>query len=158
MIPGLRGAAVLALTFIPALASAQITTVISAPKRQQAAAQVAAQREAATQDSIARVTLTGMKEWVDSAANAMALKPDTGVTVADTALVSTNRPIQQRRDSTANRTTAARPADTFRDGARAPNTATPWPTLAAVGIGLIAAGALLRRRGLIPARSRSPRG
>jgi hypothetical protein len=153
MIPRLRGAAVLALTFFPALASAQITTVISAPKRQQAAAQVAAQREAAAQDSIARVTLTGMKEWVDSAANAMALKPDTTVTVADTALAPTTRPAQ-RPDSTPNRMTTARPADTFRDGARAPNTATPWPTLAALGLGLIAMGSLLRRR-LSPAPSRS---
>jgi hypothetical protein len=156
MIRGLRGAALLALTFIPALASAQITTVISAPKRQQVTAQAAAQREAAAQDSIARVTLTGMKEWVDSAANAMAVRPDTAVTVADTSLTATP-PAQQRADSTPNRTSAAAPSDTFRDGARAPNTATPWPTLAAVGFGLIAAGALLRRR-LTPMRSRSRRG
>lgn len=154
MIAGLRGAAVLALTFIPALASAQITTVISAPKRQQVAAQVAAQREAVAQDSIARVTLTGMKEWVDSAANAMAVRPDTAVTVADTAVAATTRPAQQKPDSTR---TTARAADTFRDGARAPNTATPWPTLAAVGLGLIAMGSLLRRR-LTPARSRTRRG
>ena len=158
MIPGLRRAAVFALTFIPALASAQITTVISAPKRQQATAQAAAQREAAAQDSIARVTLTGMKEWVDSAANALAVKPDTAVTIADTALAPTPTPAaQQRPDSTANRTKTPRTADTFRDGARAPNTATPWPTLAALGFGLIAAGALLRRR-LTPARPRSGRG
>ena len=154
MIRGLRGAAFVALTFIPALASAQITTVISAPKRQQATAQVAAQREAATQDSIARVTLTGMKEWVDSAANAMALKPDTAVTVADTALGATTPPARSRPDSTSNRAPAARPGDTFHDGARAPNTATPWPTLAALGLGLIAAGSLLRRR-QTPARSSS---
>ena len=157
MIRGLRGAAVLALTFFPALASAQITTVISAPKRQQATAQAAAQREAATQDSIARVTLTGMKEWVDSAANAMAVKPDTSVTVADTALASTTTPaVRPRTDSTPSRT-PTRSADTFRDGARAPNTATPWPTLAALGLGLIATGVLLRRR-LTPAPSSSRRG
>jgi hypothetical protein len=157
MIRGLRGAAVVALTFIPALASAQITTVISAPKRQQATAQVAAQREAATQDSIARVTLTGMKEWVDSAANAMAVRPDTGVTVADTALASTTQPPRQRADSTPTRPSTARPADAFRDGARAPNTATPWPTLAALGLGLIGVGLLIRRR-LTPLRSGSRRG
>ena len=156
MIPGLRGAAVMALTIIPALASAQITTVISAPKRQQATAQAAAQREAATQDSIARVTLTGMKEWVDSAANALAVRPDTGVTVTDTSVAATPG-TPQRADSTPTRTTTARPADTFRDGARAPNTATPWPTLAALGLALIAAGSVLRRR-LTPARPRSRRG
>ena len=157
MIPGLRRAAILALIFSPALASAQITTVISAPKRQQAAAQVAAQRETAVQDSIARVTLTGMKEWVDSAANALALRPDTGVAVADTALAATTRPDQQQPDSAPRRTSMARPADTFRDGARAPNTATPWPTLAAAGLGLIAAGVVLRRR-LTPAPSTGSRG
>ena len=157
MIRGLRSAAVLALTFIPALASAQITTVISAPKRQQATAQAAAQREAAAQDSIAKVTLTGMKEWVDSAANALAVRPDTGVTVTDTALATPPRAAQQRADSTPGRTTTPPPADTFRDGARAPNTATPWPTLAALGLGLIAAGAMVRRR-LTPARSTSRRG
>ena len=153
MITGLRRAAMLALTFIPALASAQITTVISAPKREQAAAQAVAQREAATQDSVARVTLTGMKEWVDSAANALAVRPDTGVAVADTALSATTQPA----DSTPVGTSTATPNGTFRDGARAPDTATPWPTLAAIGLGLIAAGSLLRRRPT-PARARPRRG
>lgn len=155
MIRGLKGAAVLALTFMPALAGAQITTVISAPKREQATAQAAARREEAAQDSIARVTLTGMKEWVDSAANAMALKPDTAVTVADTALNATPRTAQQPPDSSPNRTATARRADAFRDGARAPNTATPWPTLAALGVGLIVGGSFLRRRSaLAPSSSR----
>ena len=156
MIRGLRGAAILALTFIPALASAQIPTVISAPKRQEATAQAAAQREAAAQDSIARVTLTGIKEWVDSAANALAVRPDTGVTVADTALTTPAQRRQQRADSTPARATTAPPDNTFRDGRTAPNTATPWPTLAAIGLGLIAAGSMLRRR-LAPARSTSRR-
>jgi hypothetical protein len=154
MTPALRSAAVVALTLIPALASAQITTVISAPKRQEAAAQAAAQREAAAQDSVARVTLTGMKEWVDSAANALSLRPDTSVTVADTALAATAAAAQQRTDSTPKRPSTSAAPDTFRDGARAPNTATPWPTLAAIGMGLIVAGWSLRRR-LIPATSRA---
>ena len=157
MIPGLRCAAGLALIVIPALASAQITTVISAPKRQEAAAQVAAQREAAAQDSIARVTLTGMKEWVDSAANAMAVRPDTTVTVSDTSLAAIPSSVPQRPDSATSQPAPAPGTDTFRDGARAPNTATPWPTLAAVGLGLIAAGSLLRRR-MTPAESISRRG
>ena len=154
MSPAVMRAAMVALMLVPAISSAQITTVISAPKRQQAAAQAAAQREAAAQDSIARVTLTGMKEWVDSAANALALRPDTGVAPSDTTRVAVNPPAQQRADSTsATRPAAARPADTFRDGARAPNTATPWPTIAILGLGLMAGGALLRRK-LAPAASR----
>jgi hypothetical protein len=98
-----------------------------------------------------------MKEWVDSAANALALRPDTTVTVADTALAATPSPAQQQPDSATSRRAAAPRTDTFRDGARAPNTATPWPTLAAIGLGLIAAGSVLRRR-LTPAQSISRRG
>ena len=143
----IKSVVVSALVVIPGAASAQITTVISAPKRQEVTAQAAAQREAALQDSIARVTLTGMKEWVDSAANALALRPDTGRTAADTTPVAATPPAQQRPDSaSASQTSAARPADTFRDGARAPNTATPWPTIAALGLGLMGVGVLMRRR------------
>ena len=148
-------AVVVALMLFPGVASAQITTVISAPKRQQATAQAAAQREAARQDSIARVTLTGMKEWVDSAANALALRPDTGVAAADTTGVAVTPPVQQRPDSaTSARTGNPRPTETFRDGARAPNTATPWPSIAALGLAMMAVGALMRRRIAAPATRR----
>jgi hypothetical protein len=142
----------LALMLVPSVATAQITTVISAPKRQQAAVQAAAQREAATQDSIARVTLTGMKEWVDSAANALALRPDTGVAAPETTRVAVT-PAQQR-DSTTSARAPNTPTGAFRDGARAPNTATPWPSIAALGLALIAVGAVMRRRIALPAARR----
>ncbi len=69
-------------------AKAQITTFVASPPRkiepaQQAAAQ---QREKVAQDSVARVAMTGMKEWVDSASAALAIRPDTVPTTSDTAV------------------------------------------------------------------------
>jgi hypothetical protein len=153
MNPAIRRVLGLAFILVPSIATAQITTVISAPKRQQAAVQAAAQREAATQDSIARVTLTGMKEWVDSAANALALRPDTGVAAPETTRVAAT-PAPQRADSTTSARAPSTPSGVFRDGARAPNTATPWPSIAALGLALIAVGAIMRRRIALPAPTR----
>jgi len=127
---------------------AQITTVIAPPKRAEAKHQEAARVEAVAQDSIARVTLTGMKEWVDSAAGALAIRPDTGTAPsADSAArpaSSRNRQLA-RSDSAA----AARPGATlgeFREGARAPNTATAVPSLALAGAVLLLLGLALGRR------------
>jgi LPXTG-motif cell wall-anchored protein len=115
-----------------------------------AAQQAAAKREEVSQDSIARVTMTGMKEWVDSAAKSLALRPDTGTTPASdtaTATRAATQPAAQRTDSGATAPTRVPVAPTeFRDGARAPNTGTPVPTLAVVGALMVLAGALLRRR------------
>ena len=69
-------------------AKAQITTFVSPPPQKNEPAQQAAaqQREKVAQDSVARVAMTGMKEWVDSASAALAIHPDTVPTRADTAL------------------------------------------------------------------------
>ena len=69
-------------------AKAQITTFVASPPRKNEPAQQAAaqQREKVAQDSVARVAMTGMKEWVDSASAALAIRPDTTPTAADTAL------------------------------------------------------------------------
>jgi hypothetical protein len=142
-----RAALAAILAFGVARADAQITTVIEAPKRADAKQQVAAQRQQVAQDSIARVTLTGMKQWVDSAAEALAIRPDTGtVPTSDTAVAAT-RPMSPRSDSgiAAKPKPAPAPAE-FRDGARAPNTATVVPTVALAGAVMILLGALLRRR------------
>jgi len=81
-----RAACAAIVVFAAARADAQITTVMDAPKRVDAKQQAIAKREEVAQDSIARVTMTGMKEWVDSAANALAVRPDTTATpAADTA-------------------------------------------------------------------------
>ena len=87
------GRAALAAMLIAGAASAnaQITTVVASPpkRNQPAQQQAAAQREQAVQDSVARVTMTGMKEWVDSAAAALAIRPDTVPTAADTTVGTT---------------------------------------------------------------------
>src|SRR5215210_3881102 len=83
-------------------ADAQITTVIGSPKRDEVKQQAAARREEVAQDSIARVTMTGMKQWVDSAAASLAIRPDTGtVPASDTAVATrpSTQPATQRSDS-----------------------------------------------------------
>ncbi len=130
------------ITFAAGSANAQITTVVATPpKRDQVSQQVAARREQAAQDSVARVTMTDMKEWVDSAAAALAIRPDTALAVADTAVAAPSAPAPHR-------STPAR-ADTtteFRDAARAPNTATAAPTIVVLGVALILLGAIVRKR------------
>jgi hypothetical protein len=126
-------------------ANAQITTVVAAPPRKTEAAQQAAaqQREKVAQDSVARVTMTGMKEWVDSASAALAIRPDTVPTTADSS-VGTPRaataPAPKSDSSTAER------QPEYRDGARAPDTATPIPAIGLAGVVLILAGMALKRR------------
>ena len=144
-----RAAIAAFIVFGSVRANAQITTVVAPPpQRNQTSAQAVAQREQATQDSVARVTLTDMREWVDSAAAALAIRPDTASTPTDTTTApapgnrSAEPPVRSQPDS----------QPTFRDGARAPNTATPIPTLAVAGAVLIALGVAMRRRPALVAR------
>ena len=134
-----------------ARAEGQITTVVAQPKRVEANAQAVARRQEVAQDSVARITLTGMKQWVDSAAQSLALRPDTGTTPSETAVPAATR-VDQRPDTSAGAT--ARPAHTpeFRDGAKAPDTATQLPMFALAGAVLLLTGLVLRRRA--PARTR----
>lgn len=130
-------------------AKAQITTFVASPPRkiepaQQAAAQ---QREKVAQDSVARVAMTGMKEWVDSASAALAIRPDTVPATSDTA-VGTPRAATApapKSDSSASARTSERQPE-FRNGARAPNTATPIPVIGLAGVVLILTGMAMKRR------------
>jgi hypothetical protein len=91
--------------------------------------------------------MTGMKEWVDSASAALAIRPDTVPTTADTALgnpSAATAPAPRSDSSAAVRTSERQPE--FRDGARAPNTATAIPAIGLAGIALILAGVAVRRR------------
>jgi hypothetical protein len=135
-----------------ARAEGQITTVVQQPKRVAANAQAVARRQEVAQDSVAKVTLTGMKQWVDSAAQSLALRPDTGTAPSETA-VSANSQAAQRTDTSA---ATARPAQTpeFRDGAKAPDTATHLPMFALGGAALLVIGLVLRRRDPVRARVR----
>ena len=129
-------------------AKAQITTVVASPPRKTEPAQQAAakQRDRVVQDSIARVAMTGMKEWVDSASAALAIRPDTVPTTADTALGTprTATAPAPKSDSASARTSER--ASEFADGARAPDTATPIPAIGLAGVLLILMGVAMKRR------------
>jgi cobalamin biosynthesis Mg chelatase CobN len=143
-----RAAFAAIVVFGAARADAQITTLMDQPKRVDAKQQAAAKREEVVQDSIARVTITGMKEWVDSAATALAVRPDTTATPASDSASSAaqRRQAPQRTDSaTAAPNRQAAPTE-FRDGARAPDTGTPVPTVALVGAVMVLLGVVLRTR------------
>jgi hypothetical protein len=152
-----RAAAAALVGLGAARAEAQITTVIAAPKRVEANTQAAARREEVAQDSIARVTLTGMKQWVDSAAASLALRPDTGTAPVETPAQAPATPAKPRADTAVATTPRAAPVAEFRDGARAPDTATQWPAIAVGGALLLLMGLVLRSRPPAVARSRTTR-
>ena len=138
----------LALTLTATPAAAQFTAVVQPPKARPAAtADAAAQATpGARSDSAGRTALTDMRAWVDSAAGVIA--PD-----------STSAADSTKRDSSHVWTSSAGavvPADSTPvardagDGTRAPDTATMLPAIAALGAGLLVAGAWLLRR---PARA-----
>jgi hypothetical protein len=132
------------MTIGAASAHAQITTVIApSPKRNQPSQQEAARREQAAQDSVARVTLTGMTEWVDSAAASLALRPDTTGAARSADSAAVQQPARTIADSS-KVTNAAKGEVALPSGARAPNTATSIPTLGLVGTVLIMLGVGLR--------------
>ena len=134
-----------------ATANAQITTVVASPPRKTEAAQQAAaqQRERVAQDSVARVAMTGMKEWVDSASAALAIRPDTVPTPADTALATPRAaaaPAPKSDTSAGARASERQPE--FRNGA-------PGPAIGLAGIVLILAGVAMKlRERTAPVRAR----
>jgi LPXTG-motif cell wall-anchored protein len=116
-------------------AAAQFTTVVAPPKREVAAATVVA--NPTPRDTGRRATLQEMSAWVDSVAG-------TAPTVASAPFVVDSA----RGDVVA---PAEPPAATerFTDGARAPNTASPLPSLLIAGLAAMVTGAALlatRRR------------
>lgn len=144
-----RAALAAMLTLGGARANAQITTVVASPKRSEANQQAVVRREQAAQDSVARVTLTGMTQWVDSAAASLAIRPDTGSAPA-TSGAAAARPVEGGKPmvTAAPQPSAQPPARTpeFRDGARAPDTATAIPTIAITGGIMLLIGFALRRQ------------
>jgi hypothetical protein len=124
----------LAIAISSSAASAQFTTVTRPAARTAQAVDSAPTR--AQRDSVARVTLTDLKTWVDSAANIAMLSDDSLPETTDSAatVAVAPRPTEPRR------TTA------FSEGAVAPATATSLPLLALLGLGAVGLGALLLRR------------
>ena len=143
---------------------AQVTTVVAPPRPAEQAKVEAARKTQAQADSVARVTMTDMKAWVDSAAMAVAssagdraaptgtvaTRPDSAAPVASESTVAV-RDSAVVRDSAATAAAAAPspqlPARAS-EGVPAPDTATPIPTVALIGgaLLLIGAAALRRRR------------
>lgn len=126
------------LMVAPVALEAQITTLVPPPREPQpvTAAREAADAEART-DSIREVRLGDMREWVDSAAVAIAATPDSVTLEVDSGEVAVEDPPLPR---------APEPTEEFREGAPAPATATRLPVLALVGIGALGIGAALVRR------------
>jgi len=122
------------LVGMPAVAGAQFTTFIP-PRNKVAdsvkAAVVAAQKT--QEDSVSHAQIANMKTWVDSAAGLAPVPMMAADSVAQATTVATT-------DTT-----------TFRNGSRAPATASALPLLAAVGAAALLLGALLLGSG---ARSR----
>lgn len=119
----------LALTLCARPATAQITTYIPPPRPDTVSAQAIAAADSAKRDSLARVSLTNMKAWVDSAAGVPLSLPERPM---DTAVVVPEPP---------------QPVTSFEDGMPAPATASDLPALALFGVIALAAGvALLAQR------------
>ena len=111
-----------ALAAAPAIAGAQVTTFVQPPQKAvDTVTVVTAADSAARRDSLARAQVANMKAWVDSAAG------DVVTTRTDGSM------------------TSEAPAQEFRNGSRAPETASPLPMLALLGAGAMSAGWLLRR-------------
>jgi len=122
----------------PAALSAQFTTFVAPPRKavvDSAPTTVAAKAHA---DSVARMSLTDMKTWVDSAAGTgtqVASANDTTLAAANAAAPVTSAPEVNPRTTTS-----------FSNGAIAPNTASPLPAYLAAGLASFSVGLLLLRR------------
>jgi hypothetical protein len=131
---GLCALALLAVA--PSAATAQFTTVIRPPERQQAVGPSAEER--AQRDSVTTLQITSMQAWVDSVAAEAAALGDTIVAEVSTGAVVT--------DSAELAPVRSEGATRFRDGAPAPDTATPLPLLLLTGLIAAGLGGLLLHR------------
>ena len=130
---------VAAIVLLPVAASAQITTFVPPPRKADSVKQAIVAEQRVRADSVARMTLTDMKAWVDSAAGAVEVS--SGIVDTSAAAVPPAATPETRRP--ANETT------TFSNGAIAPDTASPLPLLALAGVVCLVIGAMLlagRRR------------
>ena len=136
-------AAILALCSVEA--SAQFTGVVVPPKRTVApVADTTPKTVAEMRDSVARVNLTNMKDWVDSAAATLSVTATVAVDTAAPVVPAVPQTIPARVEDPS---IPARGTTEFREGATAPNTATPIPLLALLGLSSLMGGIwLLRRR------------
>ena len=116
-------------------ASAQVTGLGTPPPRPAPPVEIIAEAGAVA-DTTAAARMTDMKAWVDSAA----------VAVAAQAPQDTATPPVVIQTPAAAEPAPREEVSAFREGAPAPDTATPLPALLLLGVGLVAGGAALRRR------------
>ena len=116
----------LALILVSSAAQAQITTYVAPPRAPAATREMVAAADSARRDSVAQVSMTNMKAWVDSAAG---VPVPAHVGQVDSAALANDpgRPV----------------TTTFSDGSVAPATASNLPTLAVIGVICFALGAVL---------------
>ena len=130
----LLGAATL---LTPAALSAQFTTFVAPPRKaavDSAPKTIAAKARA---DSVARMSLTDMKAWVDSAAGTSTQV----ASASDTTMAAANAAAAPQVPAGNARTTT-----TFSNGAIAPNTASPLPAYLVAGLASFSVGLFLLRR------------
>jgi LPXTG-motif cell wall-anchored protein len=131
----------------PAVASAQFTTFVAPPRKVVADSTPTTVAAKARADSVARMSLTDMKTWVDSAAGT-----STQVASATDTTMAAAAPAPQVPGGNAHSTT------TFSNGAIAPNTASPLPAYLAAGLAMFSVGLfLVRRRRRAPVNARRER-
>lgn len=121
--------ALVLIALFPAVASAQFTTFVPPVAKTDSVKAAAVAQTKAARDSITHTTLTNMKAWVDSAAGTVATTTD-----------------MMAASSTATPTTAAASSSgttSFSNGALAPNTASPLPLIALVGLAALSLGTVL---------------
>ncbi|MGI8842297.1 MAG: hypothetical protein ACR2HZ_01260 [Gemmatimonadaceae bacterium] len=138
---------------------AQFTTVVAPPPREVKPSVPRSMRSDTTiRDTSAANRLQEMSAWVDSAAVAMGIRTAAADSLTPTVPADTTggpviaaQPVDTIGGPVADtahipRETTPRRTESFRDGAPAPDTATPFPLLALLGASLIGAGMLLRRK------------
>lgn len=152
-------AALIAITAAAQALPAQFTTVIAPPPKEVKPSVPRSMRSDTTiRDTSAANRLQEMSAWVDSAAVAMGIQTAAAESLTQTVPADTmagNVIAAQPVDTTGGpaadsakvpRASAPGRTESFRDGAPAPDTATPFPLIALLGASLIGAGMLLRRR------------
>jgi hypothetical protein len=126
---------VAAALFAVPVAAAQFTGLVTPPPRPAPPAEIVAQAGDVMADTTAARRMTDMKTWVDSAAVAVAAQTPRDTTTPPV-VIETPPAVAPAQEQVME----------FRDGAPAPDTATVLPAFVLLGAGLIAVGAVLRRR------------
>jgi len=126
-----------AFAFVPVVAGAQFTAVITPPEPEKPA--TVAQVAPAVRDSLHNSRMTNMREWVDSAATAMGVATDSTAVAATVTADPEPEVTETKADRREERLARRESAGTL------PDTASPYPFLAILGATLVIVGAWLAR-------------